>query len=324
MQRKNWTDEERSYFIDNYPYMTNKDIADKLGRNLLSITNEARRLGLKVAKKIWSDDQIQYLKDNASSKTYKELREYIGKTDGQIFHKLNTLGLTKRKPKSTERYERRTYYRKWTNDEIVFVENNYNKIGISECAKQLDRTQKSVKHVIDSLNSTKTKTIKKIMTADYLNQKYVIEGKSQEEIAIEIGCSRIQVHLAIHRHGISLDKPISALRSRSKNWKGCGDMPASIFSNIKRNSVKRKIDFDLNIEFLWNLYVSQDKKCALSNVSIDFYDNENKASLDRIDSSLGYVEGNVQWVHKIVNFMKQSLSCEELLRWCKLIIERNK
>lgn len=32
------------------------------------------------------------------------------------------------------------------------------------------------------------------------------------------------------------------------------------------------------------------------------------ASLDRIDSTKGYVEENVQWVHKDVNFMKSNLT----------------
>ncbi len=32
------------------------------------------------------------------------------------------------------------------------------------------------------------------------------------------------------------------------------------------------------------------------------------ASLDRINSKKGYVKGNIQWVHKNVNFMKSSFS----------------
>ena len=43
------------------------------------------------------------------------------------------------------------------------------------------------------------------------------------------------------------------------------------------------------------------------------------ASLDRIDSSKGYVKGNIQWVHIAINFMKHSLPEEEFVRWCCLV-----
>jgi hypothetical protein len=43
-------------------------------------------------------------------------------------------------------------------------------------------------------------------------------------------------------------------------------------------------------------------------------------SLDRIDSSVGYVRGNVQFVCNVVNRIKQELLQEELLLWCKRIL----
>lgn len=46
-------------------------------------------------------------------------------------------------------------------------------------------------------------------------------------------------------------------------------------------------------------------------------------SIDRIDSSLGYVRGNVQFVCDIVNRIKQDLSQEELYKWCNLILKES-
>lgn len=46
--------------------------------------------------------------------------------------------------------------------------------------------------------------------------------------------------------------------------------------------------------------------------------------LDRIDSSKGYIEGNVQWVHKDVNMMKQNYSQKYFIEMCKKIYETNK
>lgn len=52
--------------------------------------------------------------------------------------------------------------------------------------------------------------------------------------------------------------------------------------------------------------------------------NENSASLDRIDSSQGYIEGNVWWVHKIVNVIKLDFSFNELVQLCQMVVNGNK
>ncbi len=44
---------------------------------------------------------------------------------------------------------------------------------------------------------------------------------------------------------------------------------------------------------------------------------------DRIDSCVGYVPGNVQWVHRTVNFIKRDLPDDEFIEWCKQIAERS-
>ena len=46
------------------------------------------------------------------------------------------------------------------------------------------------------------------------------------------------------------------------------------------------------------------------------------ASLDRIDSSLGYVKNNVQWVHKDINKMKQELNENYFKNLCKIIAKK--
>lgn len=48
------------------------------------------------------------------------------------------------------------------------------------------------------------------------------------------------------------------------------------------------------------------------------------ASLDRIDSSKGYVEGNVHWVHKDINIMKWDFPLETFIKMCKFVAENNR
>jgi len=50
---------------------------------------------------------------------------------------------------------------------------------------------------------------------------------------------------------------------------------------------------------------------------------DNSPSLDRIDSSLGYVKGNVQVISKKANVMKSNASREELLKFANWIISTN-
>ncbi len=47
-------------------------------------------------------------------------------------------------------------------------------------------------------------------------------------------------------------------------------------------------------------------------------------SIDRIDSNIGYEEGNIQWVDKRINMMKGSLSNEEFIELCTKVSEYNK
>ncbi len=90
---------------------------------------------------------------------------------------------------------------------------------------------------------------------------------------------------------------------------------------LKACAKKRKVDFDLDKDFLEDLLKKQNGLCYFSGVPISLDDST--ASMDRVDSSLGYTKDNVQWVHRVVNFMKNELSQEDFIKWCD-IISKNK
>ena len=50
---------------------------------------------------------------------------------------------------------------------------------------------------------------------------------------------------------------------------------------------------------------------------------ESTASPDRIDCSQGYVKGNIRWVHKYVNIMRNSQPDNLFVEWCKKIVDHN-
>ena len=103
-----------------------------------------------------------------------------------------------------------------------------------------------------------------------------------------------------------------------------GEISGRKFTRLKWSAKNRNIDFDLTIEYLWELFLKQKRKCALSGHKLSFNGKNVSVSLDRIDSLKGYTEGNVQWIHKDVNFMKHTFSQQKFIDWCKKIVYHNK
>jgi hypothetical protein len=100
----------------------------------------------------------------------------------------------------------------------------------------------------------------------------------------------------------------------------------SWFEKTKKGAELRGLVFDLSLEDVWFLYTAQEGRCALSGMSIGWAEvgSIHSASIDRIDSSKGYIKGNVQLLHKDVNFMKQQFSQEYFVEVCKAIADKEK
>lgn len=129
-----------------------------------------------------------------------------------------------------------------------------------------------------------------------------------------------------------LCKSCGCLRKRigSKNpkWTGCGEISGNDWDYIRSRcsrswgGKKRKevIPLEITIKYAWKLFVKQEEKCALTGLGICF-GKQKTASLDRIDSKKGYIKGNVQWVHKTINLMKQSLTQATFIEFCRLVAQ---
>jgi hypothetical protein len=80
---------------------------------------------------------------------------------------------------------------------------------------------------------------------------------------------------------------------------------------------------DLDRDWLYALFLSQEGKCALSGVALRIERKHPVAlSLDQIEPSQGYVKGNVQWVAWAVNRAKGDLPTAMFIDMCKKITER--
>lgn len=117
-------------------------------------------------------------------------------------------------------------------------------------------------------------------------------------------------------------------KSCAKTANNINTFVLSYFNKSERRATIANLEFNITPIYLENLFIKQDKKCALSGVLIEFKPNylrnKQSVSLDRIDNTKGYVIDNVQWVHKDVNFMKGVMKQEDFINMCKLISENNK
>jgi len=76
----------------------------------------------------------------------------------------------------------------------------------------------------------------------------------------------------------------------------------------KRNECHNKgIPFDVDFEYLLDQYEKQDGRCFYAKVQLLFTNHDiRSASLERLDSSLGYIKGNVVIACKAMNWAKKS------------------
>lgn len=108
--------------------------------------------------------------------------------------------------------------------------------------------------------------------------------------------------------------------------KAMGEMPGSYWSSIIRSAKARGIEVTITPQYVWEVFLLQGNKCALTQLPITFKSEKKNrcfgtASLDRIDSDKGYVPGNIWWLHKDVNQMKMDLNLEYFKEMCRLIFE---
>ena len=115
------------------------------------------------------------------------------------------------------------------------------------------------------------------------------------------------------------------LRSEHPAWKGCGEFSGTFFNTIRSSAKTRGLEFSISKEYIWGLFLKQNRKCALTGMDLKFASNwkvsDGTASLDRIDNLKGYLEGNVWWVHKDINLMKNTFTIEQFRAYCKRVSE---
>lgn len=143
-----------------------------------------------------------------------------------------------------------------------------------------------------------------------------------------VECIHCKNQFELQSNRIKSQKSCGCLNGKHHgSWKGYKDIPLSYYNYVKSSAKKREKKFNITIEYMWEVYIKQDKKCPYTKEKLYFPKppiNKNKRncniSLDRIDSSKGYIKGNIQWVTKDINFMKYTLNEERFLDLCRKVV----
>jgi hypothetical protein len=110
-------------------------------------------------------------------------------------------------------------------------------------------------------------------------------------------------------------------------YRGYEDISSRYWNKIKFDAETRDIDFLITIKDAWNLFLKQEKKCALTGITLQFNkysrDITGNASLDRLNSNGPYILKNCQWVDKTLNRIKWNIENNEFIKLCHQVAARN-
>lgn len=97
--------------------------------------------------------------------------------------------------------------------------------------------------------------------------------------------------------------------------------------NLLRASKKSgRCDCTVDTKYLLALYYEQEGKCALTGRQLEFKSHGKSLdtlSIDRIDSSKGYVEGNIRMVTLQANNARMHGTDEQLFKLCQDILKNS-
>lgn len=227
----------------------------------------------------------------------------------------------------------RQNYKFYTKDEIEYLKNNYTIKSNSDLAKHLDRTCLSIRNKLNELKLIRNKDnligkkFKKLLALERIrievnrhNCKYIYKIRCKCDCGNEILVGAWQL---VHRNK-------SCGCSKNKNTdKTFGSVFNKYFNSVKSAAKSRKIIFTITLKYVKKLFIKQKNRCKLSGLKLVFNNKKNykgykriTASLDRIDSKKGYIEGNVQWIHKDINYMKCDYNQKYFINICKLITKK--
>jgi len=105
-----WTEERKSFLIENYPFETQNFLMENLGISWDSILHKASELKV-IRRNIFTQDEIDFIVDNYKTMRYRDIAKILKRDESTVACKINNIGLVKTS--------------KWTNKEIELLKESY-------------------------------------------------------------------------------------------------------------------------------------------------------------------------------------------------------
>jgi GMP reductase len=160
---------------------------------------------------------------------------------------------------------------------------------------------------------------KKFEIGNTLHKLTIIEHINNDRLKVKCECGRVNT---IDRRKFGTTKSCGCLKYTVSDMDNSSDIPNRQWSTYIYNAKQRGLEFNVTEAYAYGIYKSQSGLCALTGIPIEFKSKYSTASMDRIDSSLGYIEGNIQWVHVDINRIKLDLSPSYFQYLCERVANR--
>jgi hypothetical protein len=106
-------------------------------------------------------------------------------------------------------------------------------------------------------------------------------------------------------------------RQNNPRWRGYKELTGVWLSEYRHGAETRNLAWDITPEDIWSQWIHQDGRCVYTGWLLT---HGKDASLDRINSAIGYVAGNIQFVHKDINRLKWNLDNDYFMQLCQAVV----
>jgi hypothetical protein len=239
----------------------------------------------------WTEEEKELLRQNAPTKTIDELSKIIPlHSKSAIRNKQRSLGI-----KVTEETK------------LKIFKNNFSKIK---------------KTRLINLNGLRVGNLRVIRRSENIENHHQVHW----DCLCDCGSIKSIRGERLRKNNVRSCGCISKSRGDAHRcWRGFGKIPLRFFNVIKKRAEKMDKEFSITIEELDSLLIKQNNQCALTGLTIKIGNTreETTASVDRIDSSKGYIKDNIQFLHKDINFMKLDYNQTQFIEYCRLVANHN-
>jgi DNA-binding transcriptional regulator YiaG len=258
---------------------------------------------MEIAVKIrkWHSDETNYLLLNSNKMFVSEIAKNLNRNIDVVKLKMKKLNLTPL-----------LLTKKWTIEDHEFIKNNTHlsrkelALKFNTSVAMISRKIKDLCVIRDNRNQNRSlEFIKcKICKNEFEKTKeffYLKKNSFEISTANCINCERLRVRQSkstLHNYLMVMLRSIKSRRM------------------IKKSLINERFDYDIDLDFLKELYLKQHGKCAITGIVMEHIQtgkgrNGKNISIDRINNDLGYVKTNVQFVCDWANVAKGSLTMED-------------